>query len=106
MPMHPRRFHLSLTQRFALLSLVPMVALGFVLAGVLEAEIQSRTLADAQQTAQLIARLALQPRLPPRSLQGGLSPTGVRALDQQLRARSVAEDLARIKIWNAAHEVV
>jgi diguanylate cyclase (GGDEF)-like protein len=104
--MHPRRFRLSLTQQVALLSLVPMVALGFVLARVLEAEIQSRTLADASQTAQLIARLAIQPRLSSQSLDRGLSATGVRALDQQLHARSVTQDLARIKIWNAAHKVV
>ena len=29
-----------------------------------------------------------------------MSPNGIRALDQQLRARSITHDLARIKIWN------
>ena len=30
----------------------------------------------------------------------------MRELDQQLRARSTTENLARIKIWNTAHVVV
>jgi hypothetical protein len=38
---------LSLTQQVALLSLVPILALGFILANVLERQIVTRTLADA-----------------------------------------------------------
>ena len=101
-----RRFHLSLTQQVALLSLVPMVALGFVLARVLQAQIVTRTLADADQSAQLIAHVAIQPRLSAGDLRRGLSAEGVRALDAQLRGRSVSQNLARIKIWNTRNEVV
>jgi len=97
---------LSLTQQVALLSLVPVIALGFVLARVLESQVVARTLADADQSAQLIARIGVQPRLTPRDLRDGLSAQGVRELDRQLHARSVANDLARIKIWNAADKVV
>jgi diguanylate cyclase (GGDEF)-like protein len=97
---------LSLTQQVALLSLVPVIALGFVLAHVLQSQIVSRTLADADQSAQLIARLGIQPRLTPRDLKDGLSARGVHELDEQLRARSVVNDLARIKIWNAADRVI
>jgi len=97
---------LSLTQQVALLSLVPVLALGFILARVLQGQIVTRTLADASQSAQLIARLGIQPRLSPRDLLHGLSAKGVRELDRQLRARSVTHDLARIKIWNARHEVI
>jgi diguanylate cyclase (GGDEF)-like protein len=97
---------LSLTQQVALLSLVPVIALGFVLARVLESQIVARTVADADQSAQLIARIGIQPRLTPRDLRDGLSAQGVRELDRQLRARSVVNDLARIKIWNAADRVI
>jgi diguanylate cyclase (GGDEF)-like protein len=96
----------SLTQQVAMLSLVPIVALGFILAHVLQGQIVTRTLADASQSAQLIARIGIQPRLSPRELRDGLSAQGVRELDQQLSARSVTHDLARIKIWNARHEVI
>ena len=97
---------LSLTQQVALMSLVPILALGFILARVLESQIVTRTLADASQSAQLIARIGIQPRLSPRDLRDGLSAAGVRELDQQLSARSVTRDLARIKIWNAKDEVI
>ncbi len=70
-----RRGHarLSLTGQVALWSLVPVVALGFVLARVLQTQIEQRTLADAGQSAQLVARLGVQPWLTPRDLHEGLS---------------------------------
>jgi diguanylate cyclase (GGDEF)-like protein len=98
--------HLTLTRQVALLSLVPIVALGLILARVLQAQIVERSLADADQSAQLIARIGIQPRLTPHDLRYGMSAADVRALDQQLRARSVTRDLARIKIWNAHDTVV
>jgi diguanylate cyclase (GGDEF)-like protein len=104
--MRARRARLSLTGQVALLSLVPIVALGFVLARVLQAQIVTRTLADAGESAQLIARLGIQPRLTPRDLRDGLSARGIHELDEQLRARSVSSDLARIKIWNNRDKIV
>src|ERR1700722_8578944 len=101
-----RRMHLSLTGQVALLSLIPMVALGFVLARVLQSQIVTRSLADAGESAQLVARLGIQPRLTPRELRDGLSAQDIRALDEQLRARSVKTDLARIKIWNNRGRIV
>jgi diguanylate cyclase (GGDEF)-like protein len=97
---------MTLTRQVALMSLVPIVALGFILARVLQAQIVSRALSDADQSAQLIARIGIQPRLTPRDLRYGLSAAGVRSLDNQLRARSVTRDLARIKIWNTKDQVV
>ena len=98
--------HLSLTGQVALLSLIPIVALGVVLAQVLQSRIVARTLDDAAQSATLVAHLGIQPRLTPGELRHGLSPADVRALDEQLRERSVRRDLARIKIWNAAGRIV
>jgi diguanylate cyclase (GGDEF)-like protein len=97
---------LGLTRQVALLSLLPIVALGFILTHVLEAQIDDRTLADASRSARLIARVGIQPRLTPASLRHGLSPGAIRALDEELNAPSVARDLARIKIWNAEHTVI
>ncbi len=99
------RARLSLTTQVALLSLIPIVALGFVLARVLQTQIVQRTLADADQSAQLVARLGVQPWLTPRDLHEGLSARSIHTLDEQLRTRSVS-DLARIKIWSAAGRIV
>jgi diguanylate cyclase (GGDEF)-like protein len=98
--MRLRRARPSLTGQVALLSLIPIVALGVVLAWVLRGQIVDRTLADATQSASLVARLGVQPRISRSELSNGLNPGGVGALDQQLSARSVTRDLARIKIWN------
>ncbi len=100
----PRR--LTLTQQVALISLIPIVALGFILARVLQQQIITSTLADAGESAQLIARLGIQPRLTPNDLRNGLSARGIQELDEQLRARSVQHDLARIKIWNNQRKIV
>ncbi len=100
------RRRLSLTQQVALLSLVPMIVLGFILARVLQAQIVSRTLADESEAARIIAHIGIQPHLSRHDLRYGLTLAGVRALDQQLSARSVTQDLARIKIWNSRDEVI
>jgi diguanylate cyclase (GGDEF)-like protein len=92
--------------KVALLSLIPIVAMGFILARVLQAQIVSRALTAADESAQLIARIAIQPDLTPRDLSRGLSPKSMHELDQQLSTRSVTRDLARIKIWNTLHEVI
>jgi diguanylate cyclase (GGDEF)-like protein len=97
---------LSLTRKVALLSLLPMLALGLVLARVLQAQVVDRTLADATRSAAIIAHLGVQPKLTPQSLRDGLSRPTIRALDRELSAPSVGRDLARIKVWNARHTVI
>ena len=97
---------LSLTQKVALLSLVPIVALGFVLARVLQAQIVTRAVQDASQSAQMLARLGIQPRLSPADLREGLSAAELQAMNRQLSARSPAQNLARIKIWNTSFRVI
>jgi diguanylate cyclase (GGDEF)-like protein len=104
--LRPKRVRLSLTQQVALLSLLPVVALGFALTRVLEGQIVSRTLADASESAGLIARIGVQPNITPHGLRYGLDATEVRNLDQQLAERSVTRDLARLKIWNSHDRVV
>jgi diguanylate cyclase (GGDEF)-like protein len=110
--MRARRDHLSLgarvglTRQVALLSLLPMVVLGFILARVLQAQIVSGALENATESARIIAHLGIEPHLSARDLRTGLTPAGVSALDMQLSGRSVTQDLARIKIWNSRYKIV
>ncbi len=97
---------MSLTRQVALLSLLPIAALGYLLASVLQRQIADRTLADASQSGRLIAQVGIQPRLSEHAMSSGLSVAETRALDAQLNAPTVARELARIKIWNAAHRVI
>jgi diguanylate cyclase (GGDEF)-like protein len=97
---------LSLTRQVALLSLLPMVALGLILAHVLQGQVVDRTLTDAGRSARIIARLGVQPTLTPATLRSGLDPAQIQDLDNRLSEPSVGQDLARIKVWNSAHEIV
>ncbi len=97
---------LTLTQQVALLSAIPMLILGFVLAGVLQSQLLGRTLAEETRAARLIAHIGIQPRLTPDEVRNGLSAAQIRDLDGQLRTAAVKRELARIKIWNAADTVV
>ena len=63
---------LSLTRQVALLSLLPIVVLGFILARVLQSQIVARTLADATESARIIAHIGIQPHLSSRVLRTGL----------------------------------
>ncbi len=110
--MRARREHLalggrvSLTRQVALLSLLPMVVLGFILARVLQAQIVSGALENATESARIIAHLGIEPHLSAQDLRTGLTPSGIRELDKQLSGRSVTQDLARIKIWNSRYKVI
>jgi len=97
---------MTLTRQVALLSLIPVVALGFILTRVLERQIVNSSIHDASQSARLIAQIGIQPRLSPQVMRAGLNARGVAELDEQLRARSATRDLARIKIWNDRRAVI
>jgi diguanylate cyclase (GGDEF)-like protein len=101
-----RDARLSLTGQVVLLSLIPILVLGLLLARVLQTQIVTTALDDASQSAQLLARIGIQPRLSPQDLRVGLDASGVHDLDHQLRARSVTQNLARIKIWNTHDKVI
>ena len=97
---------LSLTRQVALLSLLPMIALGLILASVLQSQVVDRTLTDATRSARIIARLGVQPTLTPQNLRNGLSASEIRDLDNRLNEPLVGQDLARIKVWNGNHTIV
>ncbi|MCW3034497.1 MAG: hypothetical protein QOK19_694 [Solirubrobacteraceae bacterium] len=97
---------LSLTRQVALLSLLPMIALGLILGRVLQTQLVDRTLSDATRSARIIARVGVQPELNPRNLATGLSKTEIATLDRIVTQPAVGRELARIKVWNAHDTVV
>jgi diguanylate cyclase (GGDEF)-like protein len=102
----PAGVRINLTQKVALLSLVPMVLIGVILTRVIATQIDAHSLENATQSARLIANLGIQPRLTQNELHNGLSADEIKDLDKQLRQRSTTERLVRIKIWNSAGVVV
>jgi diguanylate cyclase (GGDEF)-like protein len=103
---HEWSARVSLTRQVAILSLIPIVALGLVLSWVLQGQIQTRALDEATQSARLIARVGIKPNLTPSDLSRGLTPAGVSTLDRQLTGPSVKSVLARIKIWSPHDTVI
>jgi diguanylate cyclase (GGDEF)-like protein len=97
---------LSLTRQVALLSVLPTIALGLILARVLQTQVVDRTLSDATRSARIIASVGVQPKLNPRNLQQGLSSTEINSLDHTLSGPAVSQQLARIKVWNGHDTVV
>jgi diguanylate cyclase (GGDEF)-like protein len=96
----------GVVSRFAVLSAVLIGVLGVVLARSIETGIQNRNLASARQTAELVSRLGLQPRLSPGQLANGLSEAELSDLDGALRSGFLGRDVARIKIWNRDQRVI
>jgi len=97
---------LSLLGKFAVVSLIPIVLLGLVLAKTLQVQIRDQALTSARQLAALVARLDIQTQLTPDDLSQGLTPERLRRLDQVLHAGLVGEEIARVKIWSRDLRVV
>ena len=98
---------MSLTRQVALLSLLPMLALGLSSRACCRHRSSRARWPTRRVRRGIIAHIGIQPKIHAAGdLRDGLLAAGVAALDQQLSARSVSEDLARVKIWNAHHEVV
>jgi len=91
---------LSLLGKFALVSLIPIVLLGLVLAKTLQVQIRNQALTSARQLAALVAKLDIQPQLKPDDLSQGLTQARLQRLDQALHAGLVGEEIARVKIWS------
>jgi signal transduction histidine kinase len=97
---------LSLLGKFALVSLIPIVLLGLVLAKTLQIQIRNQALRNARQLAAAIARLDIQPQLTRDDLTRGLTPERLRQLDHVLHAGLVGEEIARVKIWSRDLRVI
>ena len=74
----------SLLEKFALVGVVPIVALGVVLGYYLKQKIEQRALANAREVAVLTSKVGLLPHLTAADLEHGLSAEKERALDEAL----------------------
>src|SRR3984893_7307782 len=92
--------------RFGLLALVPVVALGAVLAHVLNADVQQRYLETSQSSATLIAQVGIQPLLNAQQVALGLSPSEISLTDDKLQGAAVSQEVQRIKVWNRNGTIV
>ena len=90
----------GLLGKFALVSLVPIVLLGIVLAHVLRDQVRQRSLVDARQSAAVLEQSLIAPQLTAADLRGHLAQPRIRALDHLLHASLADQAIARIKIWN------
>jgi diguanylate cyclase (GGDEF)-like protein len=103
----PKRIlNLSLLGKFAVMSIVPILLLGVLLAQTLKSRIREQVLDNSKHAAELIARLGIQPLLRPSDLGRGLEPNRFRILDNTLRAALLGDEVARIKIWNRDSTVI
>jgi diguanylate cyclase (GGDEF)-like protein len=105
--MHLRRPRLSLLGQFSLLSLVLIVALGLVLATVLEDQIERRALENAEQLAQVTAQVGVAPQLVSRDLTRPMSKLRLSQIDTELRQSGLGSvGLKRVKIFNTRADLV
>jgi diguanylate cyclase (GGDEF)-like protein len=91
---------LGLLAQFATVSAVVFVVLGFGLAHLFSRQIREHALDEATQSAVLIARLGIQPRVTPAELRNGFAPERAAALDRALAGGVIGAQVTRIKIWN------
>jgi two-component system, cell cycle sensor histidine kinase PleC len=91
---------------FALLSMLPVIALGVGLGNVISSGVQQQHLADADRNADILAQAGIQPLLVPADLSGGISSARVDELDNSLRGVAFGKVVARLKVWNRQNVVV
>jgi diguanylate cyclase (GGDEF)-like protein len=102
-----RSLRLGLLGKFAIASVVPIVALGLVLSQYVKHQIERRTLSQETRAAALVARVGLQPHIRPIDLRRGyLPPAEEKALHRALEMKRAEDGVARIKIWNKAGRIV
>src|SRR5262249_10460735 len=95
----------SLLQKVAIVTIVPIVALGLLLQRAIERQVQERALSETVRSARLTATLGIQPQLATFDLQTGLNDRQVAQLDRALSAPSLDGQIARIKIWDATGRI-
>src|ERR1700737_3469462 len=91
---------------FALLSLLPVVALGIGLGEVVNSGVQQQNLAEADRNTEILAQAGIQPLLVPGDLTSGISNARLDQLDNSLRGVAFGKVVARLKIWNRQSVVV
>ena len=83
-----------------MLALVPVVALGAILANQLNTVVKARYLDSARSSAVLIAQVGVQPMLTSQMLRAGFTDPEIAAVDQRLHGAALSQEVRRLKIWN------
>src|SRR5581483_1040632 len=99
-----RRSAARLFAKYALIGLIPVLALGIALGVSLRHEAQQRGLDQARAEARLISHTAVEPLLDGRPLSAGVS-AGERAHLSELVARSRPNDVLRLRLRDLAGNV-
>ncbi len=97
---------LGLLGHFSVVSLVLIAVLGVALAQLLRSQIDNRALRNAEQSAEQVARIGIQPQLSPEDLERGLAPQRLRDLDAAVREDLSTGNLAGLRVWNRDGRVV
>jgi signal transduction histidine kinase len=92
--------------RFGLLALVPVVALGAVLAHELNVDVQQRYLDTERSSATLITQVGIQPLLNEQQMFRGMTADEIAQTDHRLQSASLNQEVVRLKVWNDAGTVV
>jgi diguanylate cyclase (GGDEF)-like protein len=104
----PRRRH-SLTVRlfavYAIVSAIPVIALGFILAGSFRREALQRGLSEGRSEASLIATTAVRPLLNGRPLSAGLTSAETRRLQLLVRG-SIGRSILRLRLRDDTGHIV
>jgi diguanylate cyclase (GGDEF)-like protein len=91
---------------FSVVSFALIAVLGVVLAQVLQAQIDDRALNNAEQSAEQIMRLGIQPQISPRDLERGLAPERLRQLDRAVNVDLATGSISGLRVWNREGRVV
>ena len=92
--------------RFGLLAVVPLVALGVVLAHELNSDVQQRYIDSSRASATILTQVGVQPLLTPGEVVDGLSPTQIAHVDDSLQGAALSDEVVRIKVWNRSGTIV
>ena len=92
--------------RFGMLALVPVVALGAVLAHELNVDIQQRYLDTERSSAALATQVGILPLLNQQQMFRGMTSDEIAQTDEHLLTASLSNEFRRIKVWNTAGTIV
>jgi diguanylate cyclase (GGDEF)-like protein len=88
------------------MSLVPIVALGLVLAHTLRQQAVDRNLQNAREAAQFFAQFGVAPQLSRSDMTEGLSRARLARLDEVIEASRSGTEVVRVKLWNRRNRVI
>src|SRR5579872_6564218 len=92
--------------RFGVLALIPVIALGAVLAHALNSDVQQRYLDTEKTGATVLTQVGIQPLFSRDQMSDGLSAADVALIDERLQGASVSKEVRRLKVWNRSGAII